>query len=288
MHQIVRPLIALAGALTLALPATAAPALWEVRDADSAIRIFGSFHILPDGTEWRTPEFDTTLAEADFIVFETDVSPLAMAQLGAQAFVRGIYTDGTLLTDRIDAETETLLRAELGKIGMPVGPVLAMRPWMAANAISAAALEATGFSSKGVELALETELENRQARFLESGEEQLDVLSSAPEDEQIAMLSSTLVEIDLMPKVMSKMLRSWVDGTPERLAPLFQMEMGGFEDAFLDRLLYARNRNWIPALEDMLARNERALVIVGAGHLVGKDNVIALLEAAGYTAERIQ
>ncbi|ODT81118.1 MAG: hypothetical protein ABS76_13610 [Pelagibacterium sp. SCN 64-44] len=288
MQQIARSLIMLAGALVPALPAMAAPALWEVRDADSAIRIFGSFHILPDGTEWRTPEFDTTLAEADFVVFETDVSAMAMAQLGAQAFARGIYTDGTLLTDRIDAETEALLRAELDKIGMPVGPVLAMRPWMAANAISAAALEATGFSSKGVELALEADLENRPMRFLESGAEQLDVLSAAPEEEQIAMLSSTLVEIDALPKMMSKMLRSWVEGTPERLAPLFQMEMGGFEDAFLDRLLYARNRNWVPALEEMLANDERALVIVGAGHLVGKDNVIALLEAAGYAVERIQ
>lgn len=285
---LLRFLVALAGAMTMSLPLAAAPAMWEVRDADSAIVLFGSFHILPDGTEWRTPLFDEKLAGADIVVFETDVSPLAMARIGAEAFVRGIYTDGTLLTDRLDADINAQLREELARIGMPIGPVLAMRPWMAANAVGTAALEAIGFSAMGVEFALEGEIAAERRRFLESGEDQLDVLSGAPEDEKIAMLVNTLAEIDHLPKLMSKMLRSWVNGTPERLTLLFQLEMGGFEDAFMERLIYARNRNWIPALEDMLERNEQAMVIVGAGHLVGEQNVIMLLEAAGYSVERIQ
>ena len=65
-------------------------------------------------------------------------------------------------------------------------------------------------------------------------------------------------------------------------------EMGGFEDAFLERLIYQRNRNWIAPLESMLEQDEEALVIVGAAHLIGDGSVLDLLEEAGYRIERIQ
>lgn len=284
MHCLLPALIALG----VTLPARAEPAMWEVRDADSAIWLFGSFHLLPDGMAWRTERFDTILDEADKVVFETDIGPLAMAEVGAEAFARGIYVDGTLLTDVIDDDLEARLREHAAAVAMPLGPVLAMRPWMATNAITVAALAAEGFSEQGVEFLLQPELAAERVGFLETGEEQLDVLAGAPEDEQVAMLASTLDQLDQLPKLMDKMLTSWADGTPERLGKMFLMEMGGFEEAFLERLIYARNRNWIAPLEGMLADNQQNLVVVGAGHLIGDGSVLDLLEQQGYAITRIQ
>ena len=283
-----RCLLTAIAALGLTSPALAAPGIWEVRDDDSAIWLFGSFHILPEGVQWRTELFDTLVADADRIVFETDIGPAAMAVVGASAFARGIYVDGTLLTDVIDDALEARLREHATAINLSLGPVLAMRPWMATNAITVAALAAEGFDEQGVEFVLQPELAPERMGFLETGEEQIDVLAGAPEDEQIAMLASTLDQLDSLPKVMNKMLGSWADGTPERLAEMFKMEMGGFETAFIDRLLYARNRNWMVPLETMLADNQENLVVVGAAHLIGDGSVLDLLEKAGYEIERIQ
>lgn len=283
-----RCLLAATIALGLSTPAMAAPAMWEIRDDDSAIWLFGSFHLLPDGLAWRTERFDTILAEADKVVFETDIGPMATAEVGAAAFARGIYVDGTLLTDVIGANLESRLRAHAAAVDLPLGPVLAMRPWMATNAITVAALADEGFSEQGVEFLLQPELTAERLGFLETGEEQLDVMANAPEDEQIAMLASTLDQLDQLPKVMDKMLTSWAQGMPERLGRMFVMDMGGFETAFLERLIYARNRNWIAPLETMLADNQQNLVVVGAGHLIGDGSVLDLLEQAGYTVERIQ
>lgn len=283
-----RRLLPALATLALTLPAQAAPALWEVRDDDSAIWLFGSFHVLPEGTAWRTPLFDTVLKDADGVVFETDIGPQAMAQVGAAAFSRGIYVDGTLLTDVIDDELEAQLRAHAQSINLPLGPVLAMRPWMATNAITVAALAAEGFGQQGVEFMLQPELAPERLSYLETGDQQLDVLAGAPEDEQIAMLASTLDQIDRLPKLMDKMLSSWADGTPERLGQMFLMEMGGFEEAFLDRLIYARNQNWIAPLKSMMAENTENLVVVGAAHLIGDGSVLDLLEQQGYQIERIQ
>ena len=99
-------LLGLLMGISAAAPAVAAPAMWEVRDADSVIWLFGSFHVLPENLEWRTPLFDQTLADADKIVFEADVRPGAMAELAAEAFARGIYTDGKLLSDFIAPAAE--------------------------------------------------------------------------------------------------------------------------------------------------------------------------------------
>lgn len=281
-------LLSAIGALCLSSPALAAPAIWEVRDGDSAIRLFGSFHILPEGTEWRTDLFDGLLADADKVVFETDIRPEALATVTVDSFLRGVYSDGTVLTDRLDDGLEQELRQHAADIGVGMGAILSMRPWMATNLLTTQALAVEGYTELGVEYVLQPELAEERLGFLESGSEQIEVLAGAPEDEQIAMLASTLDQIPGLAKMMDKMLGGWLDGTPEKLASLFVMEMGGFEEAFLDRLLYARNRKWMPALEKMLADNEENLVIVGAAHLVSDSSVIELLEQAGYTVERIQ
>lgn len=275
-------------ALASPLPAMAAPAMWEVRDEDSVIWLFGSFHVLPPDLDWRTPLFDQTLARADKIVFEADVRPQAMGAIGAEAFLRGVYTDGTLLTDVIDDVAEGKLRAVAEELSLPVGSLLAMRPWFAALTISSGATTAIGYTEVGVEYVLQPELPPERQVYLETGNQQLDVLSSAPDAEQVAMFTATLDEIDGMAKVLDKLTSNWVEGTPERLADLFLDETGSYGGAFLERLIYARNREWIPALQSMLAANDEALVIVGAGHLVGDGSVIDLLERSGYQVVRIQ
>ncbi|QDZ10034.1 TraB/GumN family protein [Devosia ginsengisoli] len=274
--------------LGLALPAQAQPAMWEVRDDDSAIWLFGSFHVLPEGTAWRTELFDTLLADADRIVFETDIRPAAAAQVGAEAYMRGVYTDGTLLTDVLGETIETQLRAKAADIDMPMGMVQAMKPWLAANTITVQAMAGKGFAADGVELLLLPDLPEERLGFLETGSEQLEVLAGASDEEQVAMLVATLDQLDTLPKVMDKMLRSWMSGTPDQLSDAFITGMGGYEAGFLERLLYARNRNWIAPIETMLADNSENLIVVGAAHLIGDSNVLELLEQAGYAVERIQ
>ena len=53
------------------------------------------------------------------------------------------------------------------------------------------------------------------------------------------------------------------------------------------RLLVERNKNWMPKIEELFARRGRALVVVGAAHLVGPDGLIAMLRAKGYTVEQL-
>ena len=281
-------LASLLAAALVSSPVLAAPELWEVRDDDSAVWLFGSFHILPEGTAWRTELFDIVLRDADSVVFEADVRPAAQMNLTAEALARGIYTDGTLLTKMLDEGTTEQLHDVTDELGIGFGIIAAMRPWFAANTLSVAGIMAAGYSGEGVEFVLQPELDDERIGFLETGMEQLDLLANAPPEEQLAFLQSTLEEMPKLPKMLSKLLRHWTEGTPEELAALFLGEGGGFEDEFLERLIYARNRNWIPQLEARLATNDQSLIVVGAAHLVGEGSVLDLLEKAGYEVVQIQ
>lgn len=286
MPAIIRSLTALA-ALTVAMPAMAAPAMWKVTDADSRIWLFGSIHLMPEGQDWRTPAFDQVLAKADHVYFETDVSPEQQALIAAEAFVRGIYTDGTLLTDVLDDDQEALLRKVAGENGILLGPVLAMRPWMAAQAVTAPVLAASGFIGEGVELQVMGEIPPDRRGYFETGLQQLDVLTTGPETEDVAMLVQALEDLPTMRETMFEMLDLWMGGDDAQLDALMVDETAGI-DGLAERLLYQRNMNWMAPIEAMLADNEANLIIVGAAHLAGEEGVPTLLEQAGYTVERVQ
>lgn len=283
LHCLLIPL----SALGFAAPAVAEPALWKVSDEDSRIWLFGSIHIMPEGQDWRTPAFDQILAKADRVYFETDMRPEQQALVAAEAYVRGIYTDGTLLTDVLDDSQEKLLRDVATEIGLQLGPVLAMRPWMAAQAVTGPILLSSGFLSEGVELQVLPEIGAGKMGYFETGSQQLDVLASGPETADVAMLMQALETVPTMKQSLFEMLDMWMGGDVEQLNTLMVGELTGVE-GFADRLLYERNVNWVAPIETMLAQNEATLVIVGAAHLAGERGVPALLEHAGYTVERVQ
>ncbi len=286
MLRLAPMLTALAG-LAVAAPAAAAPAMWKVSDGDSRVWLFGSIHMMPAGQHWRTPVFDQILAKADRVYFETDMSPEQQALMGAEAYVRGVYTDGTLLTDVLDDRQEKLLRDAAAQIGLPLGPVLAMRPWMAAQAVTGPVLVQSGFMGEGVELQVLPEIDADRRGYFETGLQQLDVLTGGPEAADVAMLMQALEALPKMETTLFEMLDMWNGGDVDQLADLMVGELRGVE-GFADRLLYDRNMNWLPAVETMLAQNEATLVIVGAAHLAGDRGLQALLEQAGYTVDRVQ
>lgn len=51
-------------------------------------------------------------------------------------------------------------------------------------------------------------------------------------------------------------------------------------------LLYARNRAWVPRLEELAGKG--AFVAVGLGHMLGEQGLPALLAKAGYTVTRVE
>jgi uncharacterized protein YbaP (TraB family) len=85
--------------------------------------------------------------------------------------------------------------------------------------------------------------------------------------------------------VLGDLVEAWIAGDVDGLTMVAKTPA---EAAALDVLLVQRNRNWLPMIEQMLKDNQENLIVVGAGHLAGEDDLLDLLVDAGYTVTRIQ
>ena len=54
-----------------------------------------------------------------------------------------------------------------------------------------------------------------------------------------------------------------------------------------EAILTDRNRNWVPQIARLAEEPGTHLVVVGTMHLVGKDSVLALLEAQGISSRQL-
>ena len=65
-----------------------------------------------------------------------------------------------------------------------------------------------------------------------------------------------------------------------------EAEFADYPDLY-EKLIGARNRAWLPAIEELLAGDRDAMVVVGAMHLVADDGIIEMLRQKGYTVTQL-
>jgi len=110
---------------------------------------------------------------------------------------------------------------------------------------------------------------------------QLSLLTDFSREDGELLMKSTLKEIDTMEKDLGEMLDAWKNGDAGKLEKLLNQAK---EDApaIYKRLVTDRNRRWLPRLEELARSKENAIVIVGAGHLVGTNGVVELMKGKGF------
>jgi uncharacterized protein YbaP (TraB family) len=100
------------------------------------------------------------------------------------------------------------------------------------------------------------------------------------------LVKTGLEEIDTTRESYADMVAAWKTGDVPKLEKLLN-EAVQESPAIFKRLVTDRNQRWIPKIEEFLRGNKRALVVVGAGHLVGKDGVVELLKKKGFKVTQL-
>ena len=265
--------------------------MWEARDADSRIVLFGSVHGLPADVNWRSSAFDTALADADLVYFETDIGPLGVVALTIKLMVQQFQTINDPWLQRLSDEQRERLQKALTPLGVTLDQAATMPPWLISLQLTYSAMQSSDLAididpAFGVESVLQWELPKERKGYFETPGQQFDLLAGGPIDQQIEQLFMTIDEgRDAGLAQLQEIVRAWEAGEVKQLEMLARNPA---EAAMIELLLTQRNRNWIPTIETMLADNRENLIIVGAAHLAGEGSVLDLLADAGYTVTRIQ
>ncbi|MCC5789408.1 MAG: TraB/GumN family protein [Opitutales bacterium] len=127
--------------------------------------------------------------------------------------------------------------------------------------------------------------EGKSIGALETLEFQLSLFSDLSMEEQDRFLQACLIDIDTLNEELQNMLTYWRTGQTEELVSFLNEGLAEFP-ALKESLLDERNRNWIADIKTYLEGDETVMVVVGAGHLVGENSVVELLEENGFTPVR--
>lgn len=282
----------LAAASAWAAPALAQPALWAVKDADSTIYFLGTVHLLKPETEWRSEKLDAAIAESQALWLELpSTNPEKMAgEMLALVGKYGMSPRRRLSADLTPDELKTL--DEAAKLsGMTAAQLDMFRPWFAALTLSTSAVTRAGYDpTSGVDSKIETIFGERgiTPKGLETAEQQIKVFAGMSREDELEYLRQTIADYREASTELDEMVSNWAAGDIAAMEEMFVVEMKEDDQALYDALLTNRNANWVVQVEEMLKGKGVIFIAVGAGHLVGPESVIAMLEAKGIKAERVQ
>ncbi|MGE5500443.1 MAG: TraB/GumN family protein [Ignavibacteriales bacterium] len=282
--RIALPLLA---ALATALPASAQPPVWVVRDQDSTIVLFGSVHMLPPGLNWRPEALDTAIRDADDLWFELPLNATDSQAAARLAIERGTLPKGQKLVDKLSPSGRRRLEAAARRMNLSIDALNRMRPWLAEVTVGVAQLAGGGANgSDGVERTLNNDAPaTAQRRAFETPEQQIAFFADAPEKDQVASLENSLREMEKDPGAYSKLVAAWLAGDTQALEREGLKPMRRASPTLYDRLVVKRNARWTDMIARRLAGSGETVMVVGAAHLIGKDGVPAMLRRRGLHVE---
>jgi uncharacterized protein YbaP (TraB family) len=276
----------------LALQATAAadPAVWRVTgERGSEVTLLGSMHVLRP-TDYPLPAaVDELIERADVIVMEIDLDDIDAATQQRVILGTAMLPQGTVLANVVDADVYRLVQQTSAQLGVDLKLLERFEPWFLAVTLLDQGMRKFGYQAeRGIEQHVlgEAQRTRKEIVGLETLEFQIGIFDSLPPSQQQAMLEQTLAELDEAETALSAMVAAWRDGELESLSAELLDDFDEFPGLY-DTLVTKRNAAWVPKLERMLTDGQRHLVVVGALHLVGRDNVISMLAARGHGVERV-
>jgi uncharacterized protein YbaP (TraB family) len=281
---------ATACAAPAAEPKAAKPALWKVADSDTTIYLFGTIHLLPKGTQWRSQAFDKAAAGSDILVVETVIDEANPAATMSELFKLAISPGLPPLSARVPADKKAALDAAIAKSGIPAQALDKMETWAAAFLLLGVQFKDLGLDpGSGVETTLRKQFADggKPVDQLETNAEQLGFFDRLSEDSQRKFLVAVLDDATEMKGQFDGMLAAWSKGDVNAIAESFNAELGDAAE-LKDALLVRRNANWARWVQGRLDKPGTVMMAVGAGHLAGEESVVSMLQKEGVKVTRVQ
>lgn len=261
------------------------PAIWHVQKGDLDGWLFGTVHVLPDGVAWQTPRIDAAIEKADRLVLE-------VGNLDDQATVTAMFERLgrspalPAIAQRIAPDEQKALNQLAAKGVAHPETLQPYESWAAAMLLSAATQRASNVSEgNGVEPTLTTRFRaaGKTVEGLETVEAQFGAFDTLPEASQRRLLGEVIADAGEMPVMLDTIVKAWMKGDLDAIARA-DADRRKPDPMVEAAVLVARNKAWVKRIETM---HGRPFIAVGTAHLAGTDNLIALLQARGFTVTRL-
>jgi uncharacterized protein len=260
--------------------------LWELHGKHNTVYLLGSIHVLRPSDYPLAAAVQDAYRNAGSLVMEINLADIDSEQVQAEMLASAILPEDKSLPQLMGQSRYSRAQSLTREVGIELSNFNQFAPWFAAEAISQVQLTQLGFEPQsGVEMYFmeRARADGKPVAGLETVHEQIALFESMPMDTQVQYLMSSLEQAHDLPKQVDGMVHAWQRGDTNWFETQLKSDLGR-DPAVYQSLLVARNRKWIARIEALLADDKNYLVIVGTGHLVGRDSVIDLLKRDGIGA----
>ena len=284
----IKPLLQILFILLFTLTLDAKSLLYKVGSASSTVYILGSIHLAKPEIYPLDTVIEQAYKRSDILVVELDaesqesmmVMQTAMAQLG-------MYPNGKSLKTELSAQTYKQLQTYAVKTGLPLHMLEQMKPWVVMLQLSVMEMMRLGYSPElGIDKHFvdQAKRDKKPIMALETIAEQMALLSRDDKAYQDKLLRYTLESMSEMEPMLNKLSSSWKNGDAKAIEKMFLLTMQ--DDPSLNEiyneLITKRNYMMTKKIEGFLKTKKDYFVVVGAGHVIGKEGIVDLLQQRGY------
>ncbi|HWS67013.1 MAG TPA: TraB/GumN family protein [Steroidobacteraceae bacterium] len=260
--------------------------LWELHGKHNTVFLLGSIHVLRPGDYPLSPAVMQAYASSKSLLMEINLADMDLEQLQAEMLASAMLPEGKSLPGVLGPKRYSRAESLARDVGVELATFDQFAPWFAAEAISQLQLVQLGFQpTSGVEMYFleRARSDGKSIAGLETVHDQIALFEGLSMDAQADYLVASLEQAHELPKQVDDMVHAWQRGDTAWFDDQLKSELGR-DPVLYQSVLAARNRKWIPKIEALLNDDKNYLVIVGTGHLVGRDSVIDLLKKDGVGA----
>ncbi len=264
--------------------------IWKISSEANSIYLLGSIHVASPDIYPLDSAIENAFELADNLVVEVDLTQVDDMYVLQLIMDYGTYPPGETLQDHISDDLYAQL-AEQFDLGLVAIDINIFRPWVVVTLLEQLQMQELGYNSEyGIDLHFINQAADsgKDIIELETADYQIEIQSALP-DELMILLLEDYVENPMTQEDGDLLFEVWEDGDTATMETLLFESLSDepLLEPYYDVLIYARNVTMAETIEGFLAEDETYFVVVGAGHLVGEQGIVALLAERGYVTEQL-
>ncbi|NLJ14615.1 MAG: TraB/GumN family protein [Ignavibacteria bacterium] len=266
--------------------------MWEVKNGNKKLFLLGSVHI---GTKELYP-LDTNITKAfensDVLGVELNPNNVDFMELisvlfdfSGEGYKKLPQEVKDKLKEKIEKFDDSGMDAKMFETMNPVGIAFMLETLkiseLANNIDDIQNSIAIGIDNYFLNLA---DSLNKEIYELESVERQLQVFTNLGDLINEYILTSLEQDTQLKLEDFNKITTAWKNGdvkTIEEFTNINYSKNEQLNTKIKDELIIKRNKEMAKKIEKLFEENKKYFIVVGAGHLIGKDGIIDLLQKTG-------
>lgn len=260
--------------------------LWEIsgNGLQKPSYLFGTFHLLCKDDIHFSNALKQAISNSDELYLELDMDDPATL-LGALTLMN--MKDGKKLKDLYtEDQYKKISDFFRDSLKTPIGMFQRMKPEFLMALIYPKMMPCKSASSVEESVMALAKGAGKEVNGLETMAFQASVFDSIPYEKQATELLNAIDSFERSKTEFGIMLAAYKNQRLDEMEVMMKNPEFGVADN-MDVLLDNRNKNWVLQLKKIMKKNP-VFIAVGAGHLPGKNGLVALLKAAGYKIKGLQ